>query len=617
MKQQRGITIRVSILTTMLVMLLLVNFSVNLIARFYMDRELTHLARDMIAANAATVAAELNEYLRPSKAYQLAASNLFATEVIDMEDTAEIENLVYYLASITPHAAAVYWTDPAGNAVTTERLANGALRNHRLQRTAESSRVTYYDLDARGHIVNADLAEKGDPNLAFKPEQRPWYQAAIKAQTEVWTDVYQFFPELELGVTNAVPIYTGNQKLLGVLASDIELASLSQLLTNGYLTKNSKALILDRHDNVLAYSDGVVEELKSVSQLQQPWLAKAYEHYQASRDNYFEFALDGHEYIVAFYPLGELAQHSWKIMMVIPKYDLLAGIIDANMTINMVSFAMLFVGLLLAILLANWISRPIKTLAAYTNKVKDFELGQPPEIHTHLKEVDLMQQATQAMVAGLRSFKKYVPADLVRQVIAAGEDTKLGGSYRNMAVMFADIQGFTAMVEQYGADVMLEQLTEFFDVFTRVIRETHGAVDKYIGDEVMAFWGAPTADSDYIDHACAAALACQEKLQELNKAWSASSKNIFTVRIGLTAGNMVVGNIGASERMNYSVIGDAVNLASRLQHLNTEYNTSILVNEAVAELAQSSYVFRFIDEVKVAGRNESVRIFELVSKQGD
>lgn len=615
MQQQRGITIRVSILTTMLVMLLLVNFSVNLIARFYLDRELTHLAKDMIAANAATVAAVLNEYLRPSKAYQLTASNLFATEVIDMDDTAEIENLVYYLASITPHAAAVYWTDPAGNSVTTERLANGELQNHRLQRTGDSSQVTYYELDKQGRIVNSHQAKPNDPNLAFKVEHRPWYQAALKAKKEIWTDVYQFFPNLTLGVTNAVPVYNEDEQLLGMLASDIELASLSQVLANSHLTNNSKVLMLDRHDHVLADSDGIVKELQNVSELQVPWLAKAYAEYQASRDNYFEFELDSHEYIVAFYPLGELAQHSWKIMMVIPKYDLLAGVIDANMTINIVSFSMLFVGILLAIFLANLISKPIKSLATYTKKIKDFELDQPPDIRTHLKEVGLIHQATHSMVTGLRAFKKYVPADLVRQVIAAGEDTKLGGSYRNMTVMFADIQGFTTMVEKYGADVMLDQLTEFFDAFTRVIRATHGAVDKYIGDEVMAFWGAPTVDPDYVEHACAAALACQEKLQALNRAWLASSKNAFTVRMGLTAGSMVVGNIGSSERMNYSVIGDAVNLASRLQRLNTKYQTSILVNEEVVELAKPNYVFRFIDEVKVTGKNESVRIFELVSKQ--
>ena len=158
-------------------------------------------------------------------------------------------------------------------------------------------------------------------------------------------------------------------------------------------------------------------------------------------------------------------------------------------------------------------------------------------------------------------------------------------------------------------------LSEYFDEITKVLTKHGATVDKYIGDAVMAFWGAPVSDEDHALRACEAALACQEKISELNRKWLAEGKSAFFTRIGISTGDTVVGNVGSIDRMNYTVMGDNVNMASRLEGANKLYGTPIIVSWRTYEAASKKFLFRPLGLISVRGKSEEQEIYELVGKK--
>jgi adenylate cyclase len=210
-----------------------------------------------------------------------------------------------------------------------------------------------------------------------------------------------------------------------------------------------------------------------------------------------------------------------------------------------------------------------------------------------------------------------VPGNLVRQLIETQQEARIGGKLKELTVFFSDIANFTAITEDLAPNELTLQLSEYFNVMTKVIAAHMGTVDKYIGDAVMAFWGAPVDMSDHALQACRAAVACQREIDALSTAWRASGKYEFHTRIGLATGEVVVGNVGSDQRLNYSVIGDPVNLASRLEGLNKSYKTGVLISEDTYQACAEHIEARLIDFVVVKGKVEPVRIYELIGERGD
>src|SRR5262249_3090381 len=153
-----------------------------------------------------------------------------------------------------------------------------------------------------------------------------------------------------------------------------------------------------------------------------------------------------------------------------------------------------------------------------------------------------------------------------------------GGERRELTILFSDIQNFTTKAESFSIDQLVPALTEYFNVLSKIITDTGGTIDKYIGDSVMAFWNAPKILHDHSIHACTAALRFVKRQKNTDNAFLQE-----TTRFGIHTGEVIVGNFGSTERVNYTALGDAVNVSSRLQSLNKEYHTSILISESVQE----------------------------------
>jgi adenylate cyclase len=218
------------------------------------------------------------------------------------------------------------------------------------------------------------------------------------------------------------------------------------------------------------------------------------------------------------------------------------------------------------------------------------------------------------MATGLAAFGKYLPADLVRTLVAEGIEARPGGSNREMTLLFADIAGFTGLSERLG-DRVVPLLGSYLDLMSRTIAEHDGTVDKFIGDAVMAFWGAPAENPEHALAACRAALDCTRRLAAAEIL--DDSGRPLRIRIGLNSGSALVGNIGSESRLNYTAIGDTVNLASRLEGINKLYGTTIVIGEATRRAAGDRIVTRELDTIAVYGRHEGTSIFELLGMADD
>ena len=216
-----------------------------------------------------------------------------------------------------------------------------------------------------------------------------------------------------------------------------------------------------------------------------------------------------------------------------------------------------------------------------------------------------------------RTFEQFVSQAVVDEMLAHPERVVLGGERRELTVLFSDIRGFTSISERISPEELVQVLNQYFTPMTRLVIDEGGTLDKYMGDALMAFFGAPVEQPDHAARACRAALAMKVKLAELNAGWRAEGKlpegGELGIGIGLNSGEMSVGNMGSEDVFDYTVIGDNVNLGSRIEGLNKLYAAQILVSGATAEAAGDGFLFRELDRVRVKGKKEPVALHELMA----
>jgi adenylate cyclase len=211
-------------------------------------------------------------------------------------------------------------------------------------------------------------------------------------------------------------------------------------------------------------------------------------------------------------------------------------------------------------------------------------------------------------------FGQYVSKDVYEQLVADPSRARLGGQRREMTVLFSDIRGFTTVTERGQPEEIVRMLNEYFTRMVAIVFHHHGTLDKFVGDMVMALFGAPLDDPKHADHAVEAALEMIEALHELNARWQAEGRPALDIGIGINSGSMIAGNIGSEAIMSYTVIGDAVNLGARLESLNKEYGTRIIISETTRAGLRGRYLFRSLGDVVVKGKTQPVAIFELVGR---
>ena len=272
-------------------------------------------------------------------------------------------------------------------------------------------------------------------------------------------------------------------------------------------------------------------------------------------------------------------------------------------------------------ILSKGITRPVKKLALAAKNIGAGKFNTKVDIRTG-DELEALGNAFNSMVDGLKerdfiqsTFERYVSPAVATEIINNPDMLNLGGERKTLTILFADIGDFTNLSETLQPEEVVVRLNEYFHGMNDAIMEYNGTIDKFQGDSVIAFWGAPIAQENHALLACQAAIKCRRFLNKLEEEWVAWGLPPRTYRFGINTGKVVVGNIGSTTRFEYTVIGDDVNLASRLEGANNNYGTQIMISEATYSLVKDTLIAREIDIIRVVGKTKPIKVYELVEER--
>lgn len=450
------------------------------------------------------------------------------------------------------------------------------------------------------------LLTENVPYRGYDPRTRPWYIGAVKTKQVFWTNIYHYFPSQDPGISVANPVFNQSNELIGVIAVDLSLSLFSKFLTELSIGKNGRAFMLDSAGQVILPTNGLGTIPKSV-------LANAYEQFKLEGKENFQFKSGGVTYLASINTLPLSANKNWQIAIIDPLSDYFSEIIETQQEVVLLSLAILILAALLVFSFSNYLSKPIIALSQEIDRITHLDLESTTRIDSPVQEIHLMDSSIHAMRIALRSFAHYVPKEIAKQLMRKEHEILIGGEKKNVTIFFSDIVGFTSIAETLPLETVTSVLAEYFDVLSKIILQHQGSIDKYIGDSIMALWGAPEEIADHASKACKTALFCQKWLSDFNENQTKKGlPELFTL-MGLNTGSVIVGNFGTSERMNYTVIGDAVNTASRFQQLNKTYKTKIIIGEEVVKSIGEEFLIRPLDDLEVRGKKKKTKIYELVA----
>ncbi len=446
----------------------------------------------------------------------------------------------------------------------------------------------------------------------YDARKRPWYRETMKADRSQVSSPYLSFSIGAPVITVSSPL---RGKVPGVLAADLKLDTFSDFVQAQRPGEHGIVLIFDQTGSLIAHPDFarfVVDAMTHPSQPQLPNIKEINSGVVAAvlrsshgRDHYDGSIRDdqGRDYLfrVAKFTLGE--QYNANILLLAAQEDFAQEVRRLQ-----------FTGLILAIIAGAafipviWIfgsgmSRSLKSITAQAVKLQKLAAPDLSPVTSRIKEIHELGSAMELAQRAIWSFARFVPKEIVQRIVDNSISTELGGVRAEITVVFTDVRDFTAIAESADPDLLMHQTSRYFSVLTEAFLAEGGTVDKFIGDAVQP---------DHVERACRAALAGRLACEKLNSQFETEGLKPFFTRFGIHVGEAVVGNLGSTERMNYTALGNTVNLAARLEGLNKQFGTAILVSEGVYLRVQHGFKFRAFEAVIAKGMTRETRIFELV-----
>ncbi|RZL62902.1 MAG: adenylate/guanylate cyclase domain-containing protein [Variovorax sp.] len=532
------------------------------------------------------------------------------------EQTAE---LLWTLLQQSPELDSVYVADDGGRMLMALRYPTPAIR--RIVREADHATEVWEHkppVGAGGDAQKRYATQRIEAYRSdYNPLARDWFRRATAARSAVWTQPYVFAAAQELGVTFALPsrrTYADGDARALVVAGDVTLGRLSEFVRLFSRTGDGDSALLSAEGMVLARSDrpGVVQALAAPAGGVLGAVHARMAHDEQARSATgagFTLTHDDRRYLVRS---SRIAGAGWQLISWVPEDKLLGGLQRA------VLWALALVAVFLAVILgvslrlAKLVTAPVEHLSRIARRIGRLELDNLPRETSRVLEIQHLDQALDESARSLKAFRKFVPVDVINQLIAEGHALAPNGWPRRITVMFTDVQGFTSISEALQTDVLVEQLTAYFNLAARVFARHGGTIDKFIGDGIMVLWGAPSDLDDAEYKACLAALELQSEMDQLNASWRQGGRPEFHTRVGLHTGVVIAGVLGANERLSYTAFGDVINVASRIEGINKDLGTRILMSEATFEGLRGRLATRRVEELaEIRGRQTRLVLYEL------
>jgi|LauGreDrversion2_3_1035106.scaffolds.fasta_scaffold00917_2 adenylate cyclase len=495
-------------------------------------------------------------------------------------------------------------------------------------------RFIYFDQDLK--LISQNY--RPDYAKSYDPRTRGWYKSAAATNGLVTSAPYVFFTDGKLGQTLSIKSPDG-RSIIGV---DISLDTLNDILQSKRVTPGTHSAIVNDDGFVLALdyaqkqSDtnapipkvvnsnakstttsaqqmtSSVPQLKSLREMNIPIFSTVmsiFDQRDSTKPVLANFNVDEIAWRTSTSPLNIEGASPFYLVIASPDHELLANAHEIRrrgiFLAIIISLCSLPIGYLL-------ISRPLKKLTNNIQGLMEFSENSVPIKSSFITELSTLGIAINRLRQTILAFTAYVPRELVRDLVKSGAEIQVGGESRYLTILFTDLKDFSALSEATPSRELLQRISYYLELMTLAIKEEEGTVDKFIGDAVMAFWGAPVLDQHHAYHACHAAIKGQRRMVALNARLVSEKKTPLSVRIGIHTDAVLVGNIGSLERLSYTVMGDGVNIASRLEGINKTYGTHICVSHAVYKEAGERLWLRPIDKIRVKGRESEFLIYELL-----
>ncbi|HMF24576.1 MAG TPA: adenylate/guanylate cyclase domain-containing protein [Pseudolabrys sp.] len=471
--------------------------------------------------------------------------------------------------------------------------------------------------DEQGNTIEqTDLLDYG-----YDPRERVWYRDTMRADRGLVSSPYPSFSIGTPMITLSAPL-SGNVR--GVIAADLKLDKFSDLVHAQRPGEHGTAIIFDSFGVLVAHPDFTrlmeyasaeppVPQLPEIGQMRTGLVGAVMRGWDGG-DRY-EGSIrgeDGRDYLYRLQKFSQADEFSGYSLLLAAQDDFAGDV--RKLQLRGIIVALVAAGCFVP---AVWIfgsrmSTSLKAITAQAGRLRRLAAPDDMPVTSYVAEIDELGRTIAVAQRSLWSFARFVPKDIVKGIIDSSVSTELGGVRREVTVLFTDVVNFTGIAEAADPDGLMRQASRHFTALTRVFLAEGGTVDKFIGDSVMVFWNAPHLQFDHVERACRAALSAKAASDVLNTQFEAEGLPAFAVRFGIHSGEAVVGNVGSEERMNYTVLGNSVNLAARLEGLNKEYGTTILVSDAVHERVEHRFRFQPIASVIAKGMTTETRVYELI-----
>lgn len=468
-------------------------------------------------------------------------------------------------------------------------------------------------LDAAGSVIGQTSGRPTD----FDPRTRPWYKAAANIETPVSIGPYQMATTGKLGMTIAQS-HKGNRSI--VVGADIILDTITDFLAAERMTPDTVAFIVDTSGNPVIHSDRAVmqrlmappDQSGSPPAAPDPLIENIRSDDSWTNEPRF-VDVGGRTFLVVLTPIRSallLARH--RVAVAAPLDELMASANRALVHGLLISAAVVAAAIVLALVLSHLVTKSLERLTESAKRLQNLDFATPVETSSHVSEISSLGKAMNSARDAIFTFALYVPKEFVRKSIQAGHFAGRSARRQEVTALFTDIYDFTTISEGHSPEDVVAMLSEYFDILDEAVTAHDGSIIQFLGDSIYAMWNAPIPDADHAEHACRAALAAQQRLDLFNKAQLAKGFPEFRTRFGIHTGEAVVGSVGARERLQYTAMGDTINVASRLEGMNKIHCTTILASAAVERACLDVIEFRPLGTAQAKGRMAALEIFEVV-----
>jgi adenylate cyclase len=497
----------------------------------------------------------------------------------------------------------------------------GAVYNVNLVRPASGGALPMRRIfeDEQGNkIEQVDLWDYG-----FDARKRPWYRDTMQADRALVSSPYASYSIGTPMITLSAPL---RGRVRGVIAADLKLDKFSDLAYAQRPGEHGSVIIFDSFGVLIAHPDFArlvasalahpshpqlpeIGEIRSglVGAVMRRWDGGA--RYEGSISDE-----DGRDYFFRLQKFSQGDEFSGYSLLLSAEDDFMQNV--RNLQINGMIIALIASGCFIPVvwIFGSRMSGSLKRITAQAIRLRTLAAPDDVPVTSHVSEIHELGTTMAVAERTIWSFARFVPKEIVKGIIDTSISTELGGVRRELTILFTDVANFTGIAEAADPDSLMRQTSRHFGALTEAFLAEGGTVDKYIGDSVMVFWNAPHLQTDHVERACRGALAAKAANDALNAQFAAEGLPQFAVRLGIHCGEAVVGNVGSAERMDYTALGNAVNLAARLEGLNKEYGTTILVSDAVRRRAENCFCFKAVASVIAKGMTAETRVYELVEE---